>query len=147
MPSEYAVCESFFNLLNHIIENRATRNFCRLLFNKFANDFKIFSLGKIAQFLKLCLNTQHLLILHISGLARIQKEFLRRYIFHTEIIAKILCFRQSKLGKIALAIIFFCEPPPPKQISARKRAKNPEFCGGKSVGRASRVLPKSWSFV
>jgi len=36
------------------------------------------------------------------------------------------------------------EPPPPKQISARKRAKNPEFVwknGGKSVGRASRVPP------
>ena len=36
------------------------------------------------------------------------------------------------------------EPPPPKQISARKRAKNSEFVwknGGKSVGRASRVPP------
>ena len=42
------------------------------------------------------------------------------------------------------------EPPPRWKISARKRAKNSEFVwknGGKSVGRASRVPPKSWSFV
>jgi len=37
------------------------------------------------------------------------------------------------------------EPPPPKQISARKRAKNSGFCGGKSVGRALRV-PRSGVF-
>ena len=37
------------------------------------------------------------------------------------------------------------EPPPPKQISARKRAKNPEFGGGKPVGVPS-ARPRSGFF-
>src|SRR3990167_1763336 len=73
------ICIALFNTPHHFVKNWTTWNFSRLFFNKLKGDVQIFSLGIVSQFSKLCLNTQHLLILDISGLASIQKEF---FIFH-----------------------------------------------------------------
>src|SRR3989338_4061804 len=79
MPREDRICIALFNALHHFIKHWTTWNFGRLLFHEFQGDVQIFSLGKLPQFCELCLNTQNLLVLDISGLASIQKEF---FIFH-----------------------------------------------------------------
>src|SRR3989344_1531586 len=143
MPREDRICIAFFDRLHHFIENRTTWNFSRLFFDKLKGDIQIFSLGIVSQFSKLCLNTQNLLILDISGLASIQKEF---FIFHIIHHSNKNCF--CILGKAnAVKIASDFEPPPRRKTGARQRAKNSEFVwknGGKSVGRASRVPPSGF---
>src|SRR3989338_7373558 len=138
MPREDRICIALFNTLNHFIENRTTWNFRRLFFYELKGDVQILSLGIVSQFSELCLNTQNLLVLDISGLASIQKEF---FIFHITFHSNKNSFCISgKANSVKIASDF--EPPPRRKISARQRAKNSEFVwknGGKSVGRASRV--------
>src|SRR3989338_674825 len=143
MPRENTICIALFDRLHHFIKNGTTWNFSRLFFDKLLGDVQIFSLGIVSQFSKLCLNAQNLLILDISGLASIQKEF---FIFHIIYHSNKNCFCISgKANAVKIASDF--EPPPWRKISARQRAKNSEFVwknGGKSVGRASRVPPSGF---
>ncbi|MFA5751042.1 MAG: hypothetical protein WC898_02010, partial [Candidatus Paceibacterota bacterium] len=143
MPRENRICIALFDRFHHFVKNRATWNFSRLFFHKFKGDVQIFSLGIVSQFSKLCLNTQNLLVLDISGLASIQKEF---FIFHIIVHSNKNSFCiSSKANAVKIASDF--EPPPRRKISARQRAKNSEFVwknGGKSVGRASRVPPSGF---
>src|SRR3989344_4984280 len=142
MPRENRICIALFNTLHHFIKNWTTWNFSRLFFNKLKGDVQIFSLGIVSQFSKLCLNTQNLLVLDISGLASIQKEFfIFHIIYHSN--KNSFCIKQILLVKIASDF----EPSPRRKISARQRAKNSKFVwknGGKSVGRASRVPPSGF---
>src|SRR3989304_9514212 len=134
MPCEN-IPAKFFNIIQQFIKYWTTWNFSRLFFYELKGDVQIFSLGIVSQFLELCLNTQNLLVLDISGLASIQKEsFIFHIIIHSD--KNSFCIKQILLVKIASDF----EPPPWRKISARQRAKNSEFVwknGGKSVGRAS----------
>src|SRR3990167_1713826 len=143
MPRENRICIALFNTLHNLIKNWTTWNFSRLFFNKLKGDVQIFSLGIVSQFSELCLNTQNLFVLDISGLASIQKEF---FIFHIIVHSNKNSFCISgKANAVKIASDF--EPPPRRKISARQRAKNSEFVGkngGKSVGCASRVPPSGF---
>src|SRR3989344_400845 len=138
MPREDRICIALFDTLHHFVENRTTWNFSRVFFNKFKGDIQILSRGIVSQFSELCLNTQNLLILDISGLTSIQKEF---FIFHIIYHSNKNTFCISgKANAVKIASDF--EPPPWRKISARQRAKNSEFVGEirrESLGRASRV--------
>ncbi|MFA6969699.1 MAG: hypothetical protein WC217_03870 [Candidatus Paceibacterota bacterium] len=83
IPSEDVSAESF-NFFHHFIKQRTTWHFRRLLLNIFGGNFNIFPNGVFPQFGELSVNTQNLLILDISGLASIQKEFLHIFIFEAE---------------------------------------------------------------
>ncbi|MBI2577843.1 MAG: hypothetical protein HYV77_03315 [Candidatus Wildermuthbacteria bacterium] len=82
MPCQNPTDLTLLYARKHRIEYRTARNFGRLLFHKFLDNIEIVLFGKGAQFCDLGFNAQNLFILHISGLAGVQKEFLWRCVFH-----------------------------------------------------------------
>src|SRR3989338_1875022 len=78
IPCKDVSAESF-NFFHHLVKQRTTWNFGRLFFYDFGGNFNIFPNGVFPQFGELSINRKNLLVLDISGLASIQKEF---FIFH-----------------------------------------------------------------
>ncbi|MCF7815566.1 MAG: hypothetical protein K9M10_02310 [Candidatus Pacebacteria bacterium] len=92
IPCKDVSAESF-NLFHHLVKQRTTWNFGRLLFHIFGGNFNTFPNGVFPQFGELSVNRKNLLVLDISGLASIQKEFfIFHIIFHSN--KKSFCIKQ-----------------------------------------------------
>src|SRR3989344_7769466 len=75
LPTNDALCLALLNPLEHFIEHWAAGHLCGAFFNKLLRDMEIVAVGNLAQFGKLRLAGENLLVLDIGAFAGVKKVF------------------------------------------------------------------------
>src|SRR3989338_2365023 len=117
-----------------VVKYRTTNNFGRAFFNQLLGDMQTLLLGKGAQFCDLRFNAQNLLVLHIGGLAGVEKIF----VVHAHTIIG-QSKSETELNRTG------GEPRLGQPRGAAHRAERRGFVGAKRLGGALRRQPKSRS--